>query len=213
MEPIQVAGETATWFDALRDPLQTGQITASLLPGITGISPEFRSQLEILGVKIIDGETSLTNILRSLPGHHVLHFLGHGHFKRRASQGPGQAALYLEKPNGEFQIAKDFELVVQFSASQELPHLVFLAACETAKRHFQTEHPFVGLGPKLVAAGVPAVIAMQDLVPMDLARQLTTDFYQDLLDHGFIDRALNRARLLLLIGKKRIGPSRSYLCD
>ena len=43
---------------------------------------------------------------------------------------------------------------------------------------------------------------MQDVVPMDLARQLTGNFYRRLLEHGFVDRALNEARLLLFDKKQ-----------
>ncbi|MCP4654455.1 MAG: CHAT domain-containing protein, partial [bacterium] len=39
------------------------------------------------------------------------------------------------------------------------PRLVFLAACQSATP--STTRAYLGLGPKLVAAGVPAVIAMQ----------------------------------------------------
>ena len=61
-----------------------------------------------------------------------------------------------------------------------LPQLVFLAACDSAKRPENGANPFVGLAPKLVEKGVPAVVAMQDLVPMDLAHTLTGDFYRRL---------------------------------
>jgi tetratricopeptide (TPR) repeat protein len=41
---------------------------------------------------------------------------------------------------------------------------------------------------------VPAVVAMQDEVPVELARTLAADFYRRLFDHGQVDRALNEAR-------------------
>src|SRR3990172_27218 len=56
-----------------------------------------------------------------------------------------------------------------FAALGTLPHLIFLVACESATRDAQAESPFVGLAPKLVQAGGPAVGPMQDLGPDDLS--------------------------------------------
>lgn len=83
------------------------------------------------------------------------------------------------------------------AAFEGIPRLIFLAACETAKRDAEDPHPFVGLGPKLVEAGFPAVVAMQEKVPIDLARKLTHFFYRNLLQHGLVDRALNESRNFL----------------
>ena len=44
---------------------------------------------------------------------------------------------------------------------------------------------------------IPAVIAMQDQVPMALSTDLTRRFFQSLLVHGLIDRSLAEARWLL----------------
>ena len=53
---------------------------------------------------------------------------------------------------------------------------------------------FLGLAPKLVAAGVPAVLAMQDLVPIKTATEFSATFYRELLEYGQVDRASNAAR-------------------
>lgn len=135
--------------------------------------------------------------MRHLPGHQVLHFLGHGAFRRDATRGEGGGVLFLEKPDGAVDMVKDSDIVEKLAGVAPLPHLVFLAACESAKRPPDAENAFVGLGPKLVRAGFPAVVAMQDLVPVATARQLAADFYANLLDHGVVDLALNQARNLL----------------
>jgi CHAT domain-containing protein len=72
-----------------------------------------------------------------------------------------------------------------------------MAACESANRHPGSQNAYVGLAPKLVACGVPAVVAMQDMLPIDAAQKLTEDFYTYLFQHGVVDRALAQARLLL----------------
>ncbi|MCB0086965.1 MAG: CHAT domain-containing protein, partial [Caldilineaceae bacterium] len=74
--------------------------------------------------------------------------------------------------------------------------LVFLASCQTAAR--SPADAFRGLAPRLVQAGVPAVLAMQDLVPVDTARAFATTFYRQLLQHGQVDLATNEARSHLL---------------
>jgi hypothetical protein len=71
-----------------------------------------------------------------------------------------------------------------------------LAACQSATR--STADAFLGLGSKLVAAGVPAVVAMQDKVAIKTARKLSAVFYRRLTEHGAVDRALNEARGTLL---------------
>jgi hypothetical protein len=76
------------------------------------------------------------------------------------------------------------------------PQLVTLMACQSATR--DTADAFAGLGPKLVAVGVPAVVAMQDFVAIETARTFGSTFYQRLLDHGYVDQAMNEARSTLL---------------
>jgi formylglycine-generating enzyme required for sulfatase activity len=50
----------------------------------------------------------------------------------------------------------------------------------------------------LIAAGVPAVLAMQDQVPVNTAREFSRVFYRRLLAHGLVDLACNEARASLL---------------
>lgn len=196
LSPIEVEREVKNLHQALGN-LRRTELQVTLMPGRTGLSPGLRQQLEGEGYQIEDGVSSLDHILRLLTACHVFHYLGHGYFQRQGEHGEGMAALYLEREDGTWVAVKDDDLVPRLAAADPLPHLVFLSACESAKREAEARHPFVGLGPKLVKAGVPAVVAMQDVVPMDVARELEGDFYRYLLEHGVIDRALNQARLLL----------------
>jgi hypothetical protein len=197
LSPIEVEREVENLRQALGDLRRDGQIQVTLMPGQSGLPSALREQLEGEGYQIHDGVTGLEQILRLLPGCHVFHFLGHGFFRREGDRGEGTAALYLEKDGGTWDVVKDEELVSRLATADTPPHLVFLAACESARRDARAAHPFVGLGPKLVKAGVPAAVAMQDKVPMKLARRLTGDFYRYLTEHGTVDRALNQARWLL----------------
>lgn len=133
-------------------------------------------------------------------GYHVLHVVAHGTYSTKA----GQAALYLA--DGENQVAAvhdaDFaDMLARQLADTDLLRdeklrLVFLAACQTATR--SPADAFRGLAPALVAAGVPAVLAMQDRVSVDTARLFARTFYRQLLQHGVVDLAGNEARSALL---------------
>ena len=197
LPPIDVEREVEYLSQELGDLRQTNLIQVTFMPGRSELSPDLEKQLNNTGYEIVKEVTSLDNILRRLPGYHAFHFLGHGHFQRQREHGPGVASLFLEEEDGSWAPVKDDELISHLAIADPLPHLVFLAACQSAYRETTGEHPFVGLGPKLVHAGVPAVVAMQDVVSMDLARQVTGNFYRRLINHGLVDRALNEARQLL----------------
>ena len=70
---------------------------------------------------------------------------------------------------------------------------VFLQSCQSAAPT-PGQPPFVGIGPTLVRLGVPAVVAMQDFVPMDDARVFAAAFYRLLMRAGVVDAAVNEAR-------------------
>jgi len=166
------------------------------MPGQSGLPDALSAELKRAGYRIYDGAASMSNIIQVLShdgGVHVLHVLAHGTFRRKDQQ----TALLLEDPSGRADRAKDDTIVTLLKAVGSLPHLVFLAACESARRDSQDRNPFVGLAPKLVQVGVPAVVAMQDLVSTVTARQLSRDFYHYLLEHGVVDKAMNQARLWL----------------
>lgn len=200
LNPIAVEEEVQSLVAALQEASKRGQVKVTVLPGHTGLSEGSRQRLAQAGVDVVAGPATLDNIVRHLPGHQVLHFLGHGAFQRAAQQGEGVGVLFLEKPGGAADVVKDAEIVEKLAGVAPLPHLVFLAACESARRPADAENAFVGLGPRLVRSGIPAVVAMQDLLPMATARQLTADFHANLLDHGVVDLALNQARSLLWNG-------------
>jgi CHAT domain-containing protein len=197
LAPANIEVEIDNLRRGLGDLRKKNAVQVTILPGRSGLSPELRGQLEAEGYQIAEGNTSLDNLVRYLPGMHVFHFVGHGAFRRQSEHGPGQAVLYLEKDDGAWQVAKDDDVVARLAALGDLPHLIFLVACESAVREAKAEHPFIGLGPKLVQAGFPAVVAMQAQVPVESARILTGEFYRRLFEHGEVDQALSQARLLM----------------
>jgi len=125
-------------------------------------------------------------------GYHILHFVGHGAFNSKSQQ----AALYFQDAGGNAQRISDDDFAGMLNRLAAPPHLVVLAACQSAKQSMKAA--FSGLGPKLVQIGVPAVIAMQENVTILSARQFAATFYQRLLAHGTIDLAMNEARGTLI---------------
>ena len=146
-----------------------------------------------LEVTFMEAPITLERIEEALrQGYHIFHYLGHGAFNAKRQQ----AALYLQDADGHAKRALDDEIVAMVARQGVRPHLIFLAACQSAVR--SSADAFLGLGPKLVSAGVPAVIAMQDFVSVETARKFSSVFYQRLVEHGYIDRAGNEARSSLL---------------
>ncbi len=192
---VRVEEELLGLSQALGDLSREGQVEVTVLPGRTELPAGVRQQLAEAHFNIVEGITSLSHISRHLQNKHVLHFLGHGLFQADKGEG-GRASLYLEKDEGAWQAVGDESIVEQLGNLRPQPLLIFLAACESGKGAGQG--PFAGLGPKLVQAGIPAVVAMREQVEVGMARDLTRDFYRRLLDHGEVDRALNEARNLLL---------------
>ncbi len=131
-------------------------------------------------------------------GYHVLHYVGHGVFNKKQQR----AALYMQDDEGDTQVVRGEEFINMLARqrAQVRPRLIFLAACQSATR--STADAFLGLGPSLVKAGVPAVVAMQDFVAIKTARKLSLAFYRRLVEHGMVDCALNEARSTLLTARQ-----------
>ena len=145
----------------------------------------------------MERSATLENIGQCLTNHHVLHFLGHGTFR------DGQGSLFLENEDRTGAWVTEADLVPKLRRDEL--RLVFLAACESAKQdqglpiqRATKLDSFTGLAARFVKEGIPAVVAMQDVVSPDAAFRLAGEFYRQLfLRHGMVDRALNEARNLL----------------
>jgi len=199
LPPIDVDEEIRAMHGAVGDLRSRDRITVTILPGRSGVGADLRQALGEDGYTVVDGPTSLKNLTRLFGDHDVVHVLSHGHFHRESPTGAGTASLYLERDDGRWEGVEDERLADRIAALDPFcPHLIFLSACESARQ--DPTHPLVGLAPKLVGAGVPTVVGMQDRVPASLARELTVAFYRSLLEQGLVDVALNAARLYLYEG-------------
>lgn len=116
---------------------------------------------------------------------HVLHFVGHGQFKE------DKGSIFLVNSQGQAVAWGDeqFADTVRNSSVK----LVILNACETAKRSDQ--HALVGVAPRLILAGIPAVIAMQFAVPDKVALVVTETLYENLVRGQALDEAITQMRI------------------
>ncbi|MEZ5354335.1 MAG: CHAT domain-containing protein [Bryobacteraceae bacterium] len=132
------------------------------------------------------GPATLKEILDQLDnGFDILYMVGHG-----ALMHDGQARIYLEDG-----LTDGSRLVERIRSKKQL-RLVILASCESAGGEGITASSTLSaLGPLLVDAGVPAVIAMQGKVKMATMAKFMPEFLRALSKGGGqIDRAMGVAR-------------------
>jgi WD40 repeat protein len=157
----------------------------------------------------VDGLPTLDEICRWLTRERfaILHVVCHGEFKQWEEPGPdgkpvskSDTFLYLRKP-GEIDPTRKDDHVARVSGTdflqrlrqlQALPHLTFLCSCSSAST--EAEQGLGGLGQRLVRElAMPAVVAMTEPVPIDLATEISKEFYNHLRQTGEVDRALTKA--------------------
>lgn len=130
---------------------------------------------------------------------HVLHFIGHG------QQVDGAGELLFEDdvvpadgrrpppvPVGTTQLVNIVTDDADGDGHQDLK-LVFLNACRSAEH--SAADAVDSFAPPLLAAGIPAVVGMQNKVFDDVAASFAADFYAALAARVPIDEALWHARL------------------
>jgi CHAT domain len=162
---------------------------------IQGALATDRAELEVLGLPASPG-----NIRRRLGegGFHVLHLVAHGGVVPNGQNQDELGFLLLEQiaqqasgtatnPVGEAHLGQMIQDLDEL-------RLVVLASCNGATR--STAATFLGLAPRILFYGVPAVVAMQDSVEVDTTRTFIKHFYESLgnQSRGFVDIAVNDAR-------------------
>lgn len=171
LHPLDAAAERRLLEDSLARETREGEVEISFLEGPVTLA-------------------ALEEALRDGP--HVLHLVAHGYFDPETRQ----AAVYLCDAQGGVAPVTEEELAALAARQGNALRLIFLACCQSATR--DTGDAFRGLAPSLVAAGVPAVLAMQEPVDLETARCFASVFYGRLLRHGLADLAANEARSALL---------------
>jgi hypothetical protein len=116
--------------------------------------------------------------------YHILHFIGHGDFE----EGVGHLAFEDRWGDTDLVNGRTLGTLLKNTSVQ----LVVLNACQSAQ-NIQTVRAFTGVGPALVEAGIPAVVAMQFAVGDDSALVFTEDFYEMLSRYLPVDECISHA--------------------
>ena len=157
---------------------------------VAGEYRRIEDALDLAGGRIQIGQSAgnvdaLQVALRGGPN--ILHFVGHGGY---AEQGGG--FLWLEDAGRPTPI--DGEALAALLRGSSV-RLVVLNACESARS--DPADSFAGVAPRLVQAGLPAVVAMQAALLDQAALQFSTAFYGALADQPMVDAAVTAARQAL----------------
>lgn len=217
---VEVETEIRDFYEAVK---HFPEVFVTFVPGRTGIKDQnLLAALKPPQFRVLSGSTTIKLVQQQLANHHILHFVGHGVYEKGRKLGVANEAttdagdlaprdlnkratwLVLEKDDGSVDMVEDESIVHRLiqRGDGNIPRLIFLSSCDTSKYDERNPRPFTSLGPRLVEAGFPAVVAMQDKVPVEVARELTQNFYANLLEEGVIDSALNRSRWFLYDEKK-----------
>ena len=189
MGPVAVEPLLRDLLAGLTQHSRAGRVQVTVLPGVTELSADLDAALQNAGWTLARGAASLDTLQRLAEACDLLYLTAHGR----------DDGLLLETDAGATEPVEAAAIADRLSGAAHKPHLIFLAACFSGQR--DGGDAFASVGPRLHATGVPAVVAMQDAVAMDVARRLAADFFDALLDpargDGQVDVALNRARRLL----------------
>jgi hypothetical protein len=142
---------------------------------------------------LAEGGATLAGIIEGLEvGVDVLYLVCHG-----ALIG-GVPVLYLESADGATDRVDGRRLVERLLSLPRRPAVVMLCSCQSASGGNEVwsvdEGELSALGPRLAAAGVSAVVAMQGNVSMTTAGTFASAFFRGLADHGIVDKAMSTAR-------------------
>ncbi len=145
-------------------------------------------------LSILEESVSLDRIEESITGQpcQVIHFIGHGQFLE------GEGALLLNNRQGGMEWVSENRLAGVLKNHPDLK-LIVMNACQGAT--VAATRGFTGIAPKLVKAGIPAVVAMQYPVYDETAVLFAEKFYFALFtgpNAGRVDCAMVHARSALL---------------
>ena len=123
---------------------------------------------------------------RARDGYDVIALIAHGGIRNEAP------FLMLEGADGRAEPTSTTVMVNMLSQLARRPTLVVLASCQSAGD--EGEAVLTAIGPQLLRAGIPAVLAMQGNISMIAIARMLPVFWRELQRDGQIDRAIAAAR-------------------
>lgn len=143
-----------------------------------------------VNLNILDKHVTWSDISDALMDvdYHCFHFIGHGLFKN------DRGFLLLNAANHTTDCVDEEKFAGLFRNHTSMK-LVVLNSCQGAT--VSSSSPLVGIAPRLVQHGVPAVVAMQYSVYDDIAVLFSRDFYRSLFrgkNKGRVEVAMSLAR-------------------
>jgi CHAT domain-containing protein len=151
-------------------------------------------QMVIRSIKCATFENISDTLLKFNPD--ILQFVGHGTY----SNNTGYLALVNKDQSGTW-LVDDASFADIFLGHDSRLGLVCLASCDSAKS--ESPQNFLGVAPKLVQRGIPAVVAMQYPILISSAGIFLENFYKALAARKPIDWAVQHGRNSLAINVGR----------
>ena len=161
---LDAAGEENLIREALRNHIESGAV-----------------ELDVLH------EATRKNISQKLreKAYNVFHFIGHGSFEK------DQGFIEIVDQNGNAKSLSD-ETFSNFFLGNHTLGLVVLNSCQGAS--ISSNHTFVGVAPRLVRRGIPAVVAMRYSIYDSTAKLFADEFYRTLALGWPVDAAIQTTR-------------------
>lgn len=173
-------------------PVQTNLDFAPECQAVKRIVDRFGAQAQ---VEKIEGAVTLQALQDKLAEREwdIVHYIGHGVAESKTGV---RVFLNASATGGEAYISES-QFASRFIGSGV--RLVVLSCCFGASSSSSETRSLTGLGPLLLRAGVPAVVAMRYAVSDRAATEFSSKFYDSLLnkDLGQIDCAVQAGRLAL----------------
>lgn len=186
---IKKTGDILDMLLIISNPLDTDRIDPDYWEKI--ISQSLVEQLDDHRIKLrVVKHATYENILKELlvSPPNIIQFVGHGHYSNADEKG----YISLIGDDGNTLPLDDTAFSNIFLGSDNRLGLVVLAACESGKSN--SPKGFVGIAPRIVQMGVPAVVAMQYPIMVDTAQLFIKSFYDAIAKQRPIDWATQWAR-------------------
>lgn len=168
--------------------------TDELFP-INLVAERMRAEKVLAGIPIRffdkPGDVGLNNLIKEMRRKpEVLYLVCHGSLEN------GEPMLWLENQDGSVDMVHADDFAHTLGTGPTLPRLVVLLPLSRGDG-FGSCEASGGMGMRLVAAGVPAVLSMQGPISEDNLARFLSGFFGKMQEHGFLAEALSYARKTL----------------